>query len=118
LQNPPLCARRIPFGLSHTERAFVLGLTLGRDVGVGLEVVRQLDDRGHIAESQFAPEEVLRLKSIPRREIILEFCGLWGRHEAIFRSPHPHPQPALTTLFESALTLKGNLTVGWREVGR
>jgi 4'-phosphopantetheinyl transferase len=121
---PPDYARRVHFGLSQAERALVLGLALGHDVGLGLEVVRPLDDLERVAESQFSPEEVLWLRSLPRREFLLEFCRLWTRREAlanlggssILRPSHPAPKPARTTSFEFAL--KESLVVGSMAVTR
>ncbi len=111
-------ARKIRFGLSRSERALVLGLALGRDIGVGLEVVRPVDELVRIAEAQFSGAEVARLKALPEREFVLEFCRLWARREAIanldgsalLRSGRASPGAARTTSFEFAL--RERLVVG------
>lgn len=109
---PVVRPRRIRFGLSRSDRALVLGLTVGRDVGIGLEVVRPLEKLDQFAEAHFTEAEVRHLRSLPDREFLVEFCRLWTRREAIANldgSPYLRPgalppRPARTTTFEFALS--------------
>lgn len=111
-------ARRIRFGVSRSERALVLGLAVGQDVGVGLEVVRPVDELVRLAEAQFSEAEVARLRSLPEREFVREFCRLWARREAIANldgqgllgGGRPRSRSARTTSFEFAL--RERLVVG------
>jgi len=116
--------RRIRFGLSRSDRALVLGLTVGRDVGIGLEVVRPLEKLDQFAEAHYTEAEVRHLRSLPAREFLVEFCRLWTRREALANldgSPFLRPgavpaRPARTTTFEFALS--DQLIVGSMAVRR
>jgi len=116
--------RGIRFGLSRSERALVLGLTVGRDVGIGLEVVRPFEKLDQLAEAQFTEAQVRHLRSLSERDFLVEFCRLWTRREAIanldgtafLRPAHLPGRPARTTTFEFALQDK--LVVGSMAVRR
>jgi phosphopantetheinyl transferase len=120
----PERARRIRFGLSRSQRALALGLAVGHDVGVGLEVVRPTEDLLRWAESQLSASEAARLKSLPEREFLVEFCRLWTRREAmagldgalLLRAAGTPPRSARTTSFEFAM--RDNLVVGSMAVSR
>ena len=76
------------FNLSHSHGLALLAVTLGREIGVDLEFIRDnLERDGELlAERFFSPREVAALRSLPaalRREA---FFHCWTRKEAYIKA--------------------------------
>jgi 4'-phosphopantetheinyl transferase len=99
------------FNLSHSHGLALLAVTRGRDIGVDIERLRDMERDGEaLAERFFSPREAARLRSLPpelRREA---FFHCWTRKEAYIKaqgkglslpldqfdvSLHPHEPAAL-----------------------
>lgn len=94
----------LDFNLSHSENVLALAVTLDRQVGVDIEVVRPGVDVLAVAEAQFAAGELDWLRALPSEQRRLAFYGVWTRREATSKlsgrgiaSP-PVATPSLATL--------------------
>ncbi len=104
-------ASDLRFNLSHSHGLALLAVTRGRDIGVDIERLRDMERDGEaLAERFFSPREAARLRSLPpelRREA---FFHCWTRKEAYIKaqgkglslpldqfdvSLHPHEPAAL-----------------------
>ncbi len=87
--KPLLADDTIPplrFNLSHAHGLGLLAVTLGREIGVDVERIRDDLDREPLAERFFSPREVADLKALPpelRREA---FYQCWTRKEAYIKA--------------------------------
>lgn len=80
-------AGNLHFNLTHSHGLALLALTRGRDVGVDVERLRDMERDGEpLAERFFSPREVAALRSLPlelRREA---FFHCWTRKEAYIKA--------------------------------
>lgn len=88
--KPTLAGRAAPagleFNLSHSGGLALLGLALGRAIGVDVEVVRDNVRCESLAERFFSPEEVADLISLPAADRRLAFFRCWTRKEAYIKA--------------------------------
>ncbi len=77
-----LLTSRLSFNLSHSDHVLLLAVTLDREVGVDIEVLR--DDLGWplLAESHFSPAEIAYLTQVSPADYPREFYRAWTRHES------------------------------------
>lgn len=73
------------FNLSHTDDWAILALTLGTEVGVDLELVRDDVEFHPMALRFFSPREQEELSSIPEGEQLAAFYRCWTRKEAYLK---------------------------------
>ncbi len=100
-------ANRLQFNLSHSEHLLLLAVTLDREVGTDIEVLREDLDWPPIAESHFTAAEIVHLKHVTDTDRSREFYCLWTRHEALAKcAGHGIVQPrtlcSTNDLFENA----------------
>jgi 4'-phosphopantetheinyl transferase len=86
-KGKPLLADRfarsgIHFNLAHSEDLALVALAQGRDVGVDLERVRNLDDAEELASCFCAPSEFQEFRSVPEQGRSAAFFRIWTRKEA------------------------------------
>lgn len=83
----PASAIDLRFNLSHSRGLALLALTRGRDIGVDVEQLRDMERDGEpLAERFFSPRESTVLRSLPpelRREA---FFHCWTRKEAYIKA--------------------------------
>lgn len=73
------------FNLSHSGPWALVAVTAGREIGVDIEVHRQLDALA-LAERFFAPEEITQLSSLPEPVRQTRFFELWTAKEALVKA--------------------------------
>ena len=83
LQNgqPPLC-----FNMAHSGEVIVYGVTLGRQVGVDVEVIRSSFDVMDLARGQFSQFEIEALEAASAPERVEAFFRCWARKEAYLKA--------------------------------
>ena len=88
LGKPGLVAPAIDlrFNVSHSEGLVLIALALGRDLGVDLERMRDVDDWRELAGRFFAPREVAALDALPEPERTAGFFACWTRKEAYVKA--------------------------------
>jgi len=69
------------FNLSHTEGLCACAVTLGRDIGVDVEMTARRADRAAIARRFFAPEEAAAIDALPEL-----FFDYWTLKEAFIKA--------------------------------
>lgn len=79
LVDPPIDIR---FNVSHSHGVGLIGIALGREIGVDVEFHRPGLVREPIAERFFCPHEVRKLRSLPDGEQEAAFFTCWTRKEA------------------------------------
>ncbi|HKI04756.1 MAG TPA: 4'-phosphopantetheinyl transferase superfamily protein [Thermoanaerobaculia bacterium] len=82
---PPLDAGGLQFNLSNSDELALAGFVLGREIGVDVELLRQMPDCEQISERFFSESErqVLRGLPAPKEEA---FFNCWTRKEAYLKA--------------------------------
>ncbi len=70
------------FNNTHSGELGLIAVTIGREVGVDMEKVRQLERALQLSKRFFAPDEHESLTALPAEEMIREFMRIWTRREA------------------------------------
>lgn len=85
--KPEIAAAPIPlrFNLSHSGELGLLGVALGRQVGVDIEFMRPMEDLHSIAEAYFSPREIEDLRALPEGQQARGFFNAWTRKEAYLK---------------------------------
>jgi 4'-phosphopantetheinyl transferase len=78
--------KKLHFSLSHSEGMALYALTVGREIGVDIEYVRDIPEMEKLAERFFAPREseVLKILSDGRKKEA--FFNCWTRKEAFIKA--------------------------------
>lgn len=87
--KPALCngfKQVLHFNLAHSEDCVLYAFTQDCEVGVDLELVRELPDAGTIAKHFFAKEECADLFSIAPERRAEAFLSCWSRKEAYLKA--------------------------------
>lgn len=74
------------FNLAHSHGLALCAVTLGRAVGVDLELVREEFAGMEIAERFFSPREVAALRAVAPAERATAFFDCWARKEAYIKA--------------------------------
>jgi len=82
LSGPP----RIQFNASHSGQMAVYAFTVGCELGVDVEQIRELDDAGSIAGRFFSANETLELLSLKSEDRVPAFFRCWTRKEAYVKA--------------------------------
>lgn len=82
--DPPRPA--IDFNLSHSGASMLLGLSDGAELGVDIEVPREVRELQDIAERNFAPAEWRQLIALPVEQQQDAFLACWTRKEAFVKA--------------------------------
>ncbi len=79
-------AGELQFNLSHSKGMGLYGVTLGRPVGVDIELVRQGPELSRIAERFFTLKEAEALRNCPAHLQAEAFFRCWTRKEAFIKA--------------------------------
>ncbi len=79
-------ASGIHFNVTHAGTLAVIALTLGREIGVDVELIRPVSEMHQIAGRFFCPEEASEIKSLPQTEQERAFFSCWTRKEAYIKA--------------------------------
>ena len=74
------------FNLSHSGRLVAVALAWGREVGVDIEQLQQLDDGEMLAGRIFSTRELCELRALPKPEQQEAFFNGWTRKEAYLKA--------------------------------
>lgn len=77
---------KLGFNLAHSGGLVVIALASGRDVGVDIESIHQLDNWPDMAERIFSPRELRELRALPESQQLEAFFNGWTRKEAYFKA--------------------------------
>lgn len=70
------------FSLSHTEGIGAIAIARGRDVGIDVEDLREVDGALELARRRFPPQDVEALSSLPPARVGRELLRMWTRSES------------------------------------
>ena len=84
--KPFLSGSELRFNLAHSGGIALFAFCLNDDVGVDVEVERELSDALAIAERFFSPAERETLRSLPQAEQVPAFFRCWSRKEAFIKA--------------------------------
>ena len=76
----------LQFNLAHSADLALVAFTLERDIGVDLELERELSDALAIGDRFFAPGEREVLRSLAEQEQLPAFFRCWSRKEAFIKA--------------------------------
>jgi 4'-phosphopantetheinyl transferase len=76
----------ISFNVSHSQGLALLAVTLGREIGIGVEYLRTDFSWQEVAERFFSPHENADLRALPEREQLEAFFSCWTRKEAYIKA--------------------------------
>ncbi len=74
------------FNLSHTHGAALVGVTLGRELGVDIEFRRPIEDLEEMARSVMSSEELGHWLALGDGERVSAFYHLWTRKESYLKA--------------------------------
>ena len=74
------------FNLSHSGHLILIGLAVGREIGVDVECVREKIDVDGIAARFFSIRERTDLASLPAEQRYAAFFSCWSRKEAFIKA--------------------------------
>ena len=83
LIDPPFDLR---FNLSHAGERALLGVAIGREVGVDIEAHRVISDPLHIAKRFFSAAEQERLREASPTDVDEVFLRIWTRKESFIKA--------------------------------
>jgi 4'-phosphopantetheinyl transferase len=74
------------FNLSHSRELALIGVTACGEIGVDVELVREMSSREQLAERFFHPNEVAALRTLPVHQKADGFFNAWTRKEAFLKA--------------------------------
>lgn len=75
-------SQKIFFNNTHSGGLGLIAVTSGREVGIDMERVRDIERALQISKRFFTPDEHAGLEALPAEEMILAFLAIWCRREA------------------------------------
>jgi 4'-phosphopantetheinyl transferase len=76
----------VQFNLSHSEDCAVYAVTLGCELGIDVERIKDLPDMDSVARRFFSPAEVADLRVVPSELRAQAFYNCWTRKEAYIKA--------------------------------
>ncbi len=87
--KPRLCtdsSQALKFNLAHSHDQALCAVTLGREIGVDIEVIRPLESAERIIARFFSPREQAEFLALPESERLGAFYRGWSRKEAFLKA--------------------------------
>jgi 4'-phosphopantetheinyl transferase len=84
--KPALAHGSLRFNVSHCEDLALYGFAEGREIGVDLEVLRELSEADQIAERFFSADERAAYRALPAPQRTRGFFRCWTRKEALAKA--------------------------------
>jgi 4'-phosphopantetheinyl transferase len=81
-----LIGRPVQFNVSHSHGLALFAFSVGRHLGVDIELIRPNSAGDEIAERYFSPQEVMELRALPLRLRDEGFFLCWTRKEAYVKA--------------------------------
>ena len=78
--------RNLNFNISHSHEMALYALTIGREVGIDIEYIREDFATLEIAEHFFAKAEVNALAALPAEQRVKAFFNCWSRKESYIKA--------------------------------
>jgi 4'-phosphopantetheinyl transferase len=75
----------LSFNVSHSSNHALLGLTIGRAIGVDIEQLRPMADFESMATGYFSATEAQAIMRVPDRDRLRAFFRCWTRKEAFIK---------------------------------
>ena len=79
-------AHSVAFNLAHSAQFGLLAVTRGREIGVDIEIERNLEDLEGMARQIMSPSEFQRFQSTEADRAREAFFGLWTQKEALVKA--------------------------------
>ncbi len=76
----------LSFNVSHSRNHALLGLTIGRAIGVDIEQLRPMADFESMATGYFSAREAQEIMRVPDRDRLRAFFRCWTRKEAFMKA--------------------------------
>jgi 4'-phosphopantetheinyl transferase len=76
----------LKFNLSHSGDLGLVGVTVGREIGVDIELMREMQDAEQIAKRFFSPIENKVFRSFPQTKRLEAFFACWTTKEAYIKA--------------------------------
>jgi len=81
-----LGGRKVQFNLSHSRGLGIYAFTRTHEIGVDVEYIRDIPERGQIAERFFSARENAVFQSLPESQKQKAFFNCWTRKEAFVKA--------------------------------
>lgn len=79
-------ARPLAFNVSHSGDVYVVGITAGEEIGIDIELYRDMPDAYQLARTVFSPEEIAVLDGLEQPQAGVAFLQGWTRKEAFVKA--------------------------------
>lgn len=84
--KPAIAGAGISFNLAHSGPYAMLGVSGENNLGVDIELIREITDMPTVAQYSFARGEFSRWRALPRDQQIAAFYRCWTRKEAYLKA--------------------------------
>lgn len=81
-----LAASGLHFNLSHSAALGLIGWSWQREIGVDVEVWRQMNDAAALVRRYFSPAEIAAWEAVPPAQRSEAFFNIWTRKEAYVKA--------------------------------
>ncbi len=82
----PARHEELRFNVSHSHATAIVGLTARREIGVDIEMYRDIDEFQSICSSFFSPQETSAINQLPDAERQTAFFRCWTSKEAYLKA--------------------------------
>jgi 4'-phosphopantetheinyl transferase len=84
--KPAVNGATVSFNLAHSGPQALLAIAFGQQIGVDVELIRELPDLASLAQYSFSPGEFQRWQSLPEDQKVRAFYRCWTRKEAYLKA--------------------------------
>jgi 4'-phosphopantetheinyl transferase len=76
----------LSFNVSHSQDVALYAITCGREIGVDVEAIAEMNDRDEVAGQCFSAREIDAYRSLDEEDRTLGFYNCWTRKEALVKA--------------------------------